>query len=199
MAEFPATMNVPDGYALVGSSNFTRAGLTQNIELNVQVRDDVDQLQEWFEKRWEDAEDITNALLEVMEMHCKEGESESGNIAGEIDIQICIEGLPIVMIEALKLESIVDKTLSAHINKVLTKYDPNGCSYAILIVYAKTPNFEAFYNRIQVYLRKFEYPYEKQTDIEEVSTDYSELKHAQMVLQRNGTKTRVHFLVANII
>jgi len=72
LAQFPASMNVPDGYALVGSSNFTGAGLTQNIELNVQIRDDVDQLQDWFEKQWAEAQDITDAILEVMEIHCKE-------------------------------------------------------------------------------------------------------------------------------
>lgn len=71
-AQFPGAMNIPDGYALVGSSNFTKAGLTQNIELNVQIRDDVEQLQDWFEKQWNDAEDITEAILEVMENHCKE-------------------------------------------------------------------------------------------------------------------------------
>lgn len=142
--------------------------------------------------------DILDESYELRDQ-TRQGESESGNGAGEIDIQICMEGLPLVMIEALKLESVVDKTLSVHINKVLTKYDPNGCPYAILIVYAKTPYFKAFYNRIQSYLREFEYPYEKQADIEDVSTDYSELKHAQMVLLRNGTKVRVHFFVANII
>ena len=46
--QFIQAMNVPIGYALVGSSNFTKAGLTQNIELNVQVSNDVDQLQKWF-------------------------------------------------------------------------------------------------------------------------------------------------------
>lgn len=71
-AQFPSAMNVPDGYALVGSSNFTKAGLTQNIELNIQVRNDVEQLQDWFEKQWNDAEDITQAILDVMEKHCKE-------------------------------------------------------------------------------------------------------------------------------
>ena len=40
--QFIQAMNVPSGYALVGSSNFTKAGLTQNIELNVQVSSDVD-------------------------------------------------------------------------------------------------------------------------------------------------------------
>ncbi len=51
--QFIQAMNVPIGYALVGSSNFTKAGLTQNIELNVQVSNDVDQLQKWFDDHWE--------------------------------------------------------------------------------------------------------------------------------------------------
>lgn len=46
---FPEAMHMPVGYALVGSSNFTAGGLTQNIELNVQVRDDVEELQKWFD------------------------------------------------------------------------------------------------------------------------------------------------------
>ena len=46
-ANFPASMNVPSGYALVGSSNFTHAGLTKNIELNVQVDNEVAELQEF--------------------------------------------------------------------------------------------------------------------------------------------------------
>lgn len=65
-------MNVPSGYALVGSSNFTRAGLTQNIELNIQNNDNVDQLQKWFENHWEMGLDITNAILEVIERQCRE-------------------------------------------------------------------------------------------------------------------------------
>ena len=70
--QFIQAMNIPAGYALVGSSNFTKAGLTQNIELNVQVKDDVEQLQDWFEAHWEDGEDITEAILQVIENHCKE-------------------------------------------------------------------------------------------------------------------------------
>ena len=70
--QFISGMNVPDGYALVGSSNFTRAGLTKNIELNVQVKDNVDQLQDWFEERWNQGEDITDAVLHIIEEHSKE-------------------------------------------------------------------------------------------------------------------------------
>ena len=46
--------------ALVGSSNFTVPGLTQNIELNIQIRapGDVSQLQAWYEQHWQEAEEI---------------------------------------------------------------------------------------------------------------------------------------------
>ncbi len=60
--------------ALVGSSNFTLPGLTQNIELNIQLRTpgDVRQLQEWYERHWEKSEDITSDILKVVERQIKE-------------------------------------------------------------------------------------------------------------------------------
>jgi hypothetical protein len=55
--------------ALVGSSNFTVPGLTQNVELNIQVRapGDVTQLQEWFERHWAEGEDISEDIIRVIE------------------------------------------------------------------------------------------------------------------------------------
>ena len=56
--------------ALVGSSNFTRPGLTQNIELNVQITGQpVSVLQEWYEEHWEEAEEVTPEMLRVVERH----------------------------------------------------------------------------------------------------------------------------------
>lgn len=70
--QFIQAMNIPVGYALVGSSNFTAAGLTKNIELNVQVKTEVEQLQQWFEEKWEQGIEISDAVLEVMEKQCRE-------------------------------------------------------------------------------------------------------------------------------
>ena len=70
--KFISSMNMPEGYALVGSSNFTHAGLTKNIELNVQVDNEVAELQEWFEERWQEGTDITEAVLQVIENQCRE-------------------------------------------------------------------------------------------------------------------------------
>ena len=58
--------------ALVGSSNFTKPGLSQNVELNVKISREVDQLQDWFEKHWNKAEDISPELLKVIDRHTRE-------------------------------------------------------------------------------------------------------------------------------
>jgi len=70
--QFPSSMNITSGYALVGSSNFTSAGLTRNIELDVQVSHNVEALQEWFDKHWKEATDITEAVLSTVENQCRE-------------------------------------------------------------------------------------------------------------------------------
>ncbi len=58
--------------ALVGSSNFTLPGLTKNVELNVQLRREVEILQEWYERHWSEAEDISEDVLRVIERHTQE-------------------------------------------------------------------------------------------------------------------------------
>lgn len=66
-----AKMDVVGSQALVGSSNFTRPGLTQNVELNIQVKSgrEVSQLQEWFDKHWDDAADVTDDILKIITRH----------------------------------------------------------------------------------------------------------------------------------
>ena len=55
--------------ALVGSSNFTVPGLTDNVELNVQIRAEVEQLQDWYERHWNEAHEVTPEILQVLERH----------------------------------------------------------------------------------------------------------------------------------
>ncbi len=57
--------------ALVGSSNFTGPGLTQNVELNLNLesRLEVAQLQTWYEKHWDVSVDVTPDVLKTIERH----------------------------------------------------------------------------------------------------------------------------------
>ena len=65
-----SSLDVVGSAAMVGSSNFTRPGLTRNIELNVRFTGaEVRELQEWYNAHWEDAEPATDELLEVLERY----------------------------------------------------------------------------------------------------------------------------------
>lgn len=66
-------LDVVGSAALVGSSNFTRPGLTQNVELNVRFSGpEVLELQRWFEDHWADAEPVRDELLTVLEHSTRE-------------------------------------------------------------------------------------------------------------------------------
>mgnify|MGYP006284860349 CR=1 FL=1 len=67
-----STLKVVGSSALVGSSNFTSPGLTQNVELNIQLRREVETLQKWFEDHWDKAEDVTPDILKTIERHTRE-------------------------------------------------------------------------------------------------------------------------------
>lgn len=68
-----ARLEVVGSSALVGSSNFTYPGLTENIELNVQITGrPVVVLQEWYEEHWAEAEDVSAEILKTIERHTRE-------------------------------------------------------------------------------------------------------------------------------
>jgi hypothetical protein len=68
-----AKLEVVGSQALVGSSNFTRPGLSQKIELNVQIQSarEVAQLQEWFESHWNEAKPATDVVVATIERHTR--------------------------------------------------------------------------------------------------------------------------------
>lgn len=60
----------PPASSIVGSGNFTRSGLTQNIELNVRlIEDQTEKLISWYQDRWDEAEedDVTLVLKAEIE------------------------------------------------------------------------------------------------------------------------------------
>jgi superfamily II DNA or RNA helicase len=58
-----------DDSAVVGSSNFTHAGLKNNVELNAVLyqASAIREVREWFEKRWLDADDAKKSLIDTLE------------------------------------------------------------------------------------------------------------------------------------
>jgi len=68
------TRGLPVNFGLVGSSNFTRAGLTGNVELDLLSTEQhqLQALRQWYDGIWEDAEDIRPELLRVIDRHLVE-------------------------------------------------------------------------------------------------------------------------------
>ena len=128
----------------------------------------------------------------------RQGDSTRGDEAGEVDIQICDSDFPIVMIEGVKLNSVVKRTLDTHIRKILINYDPNGCPYAFILVYSTVDRFDDFCEKLFDYLLKYNFPFERKTDFQEKETNYSELRHFQTILLRSGKNVRLHFYVVHI-
>jgi superfamily II DNA or RNA helicase len=68
-----ARLEVVGSSALVGSANFTYPGLTENIELNIQVTGQpVSVLQEWYDEHWNGAEDVSAEILKTIERHTQD-------------------------------------------------------------------------------------------------------------------------------
>ena len=49
------------------------------------------------------------------------------------------------------------------------------------------------------YLNEYEYTLEKETEIENISINYTEDRRVQIILNRSNQNIQVHFIVAHII
>jgi len=61
-------------FAVVGSSNFTHPGLTQNLELNLVSTDQahIQNLRNWYAEIWQESESVNAEILSVIEPHLRE-------------------------------------------------------------------------------------------------------------------------------
>ena len=137
---------------------------------------------------------IRNQLSIVYEVkdQTRQGDSESGKDAGEVDIMLCDNGNPAVIMEGLKLASFESGKLDNHINKALTNYDPNGCPLVYILIYATVKGFGDFWVKVMNHMNGYSFPYETVEGIRDIATAYTDSRHAKAVLNRNGKRVSVH-------
>ncbi|WP_139355613.1 hypothetical protein [Oribacterium sp. C9] len=137
---------------------------------------------------------IRNQLSIVYEVkdQTRQGESENGKDSGEVDIMICNNGNPEVIIEGLKLSSFESSKLDAHIKKALVNYDSNGCPLVYILVYATVKAFDDFWGKLIDHMNDYCFPYKNVEGMRDVATVYTDLRHAKAMLNRNGKNVSVH-------
>jgi len=64
----------PVDFAIVGSSDFTRPGLAEELELNLFTTDQahIENLREWYNEIWKKSDTVRSELLNIIDPHLKE-------------------------------------------------------------------------------------------------------------------------------
>ena len=110
--------------------------------------------------------DILSMVYEMKDQ-TRQGTSPNRKDAGEVDLQICRDGFPIAMIEGLKVNSVDRNYIQTHIDKVLTCYDPFGCPYTYVVIYATVKKFADFLVNCLKYIREeYSFPYTVKEEIQ---------------------------------
>lgn len=130
----------------------------------------------------------------------RRGLSPSGKAAGEVDILIKENNLPLTIIEALNLDSLNVAYLDKHIDKIYD-YDTAGNAFNILLSYVTVANFSSFCDKYIQHIKIHTYPYslismEDNFMIEEFL--YSDMKVVKTVHNRNNCETVLFHVVVCI-
>ncbi len=81
------------------------------------------------------------------------GSSEGGKDAGERDAVVRFKGMDIAILEALRLDSVNQEIVSAHITKAMTKYNPVGVNHVYLISYFQGKKWSDFWQKYYDHIR----------------------------------------------
>lgn len=136
--------------------------------------------------------DMLNMVFECADQ-TRQGISESEIDTGEVDILIKQNGIPVSVIESLRINYLAKDLIKRHKNKVLTKYDFNGCKIVNVVIYAIMTDFDAFWKKCCKYLEEeCEYPYKVLKGFEDCDTCLAESRHGKVLLEREGVAVSLH-------
>ena len=162
-------------------SNRSNRGKSED-ELNTELRDFLDEV-------YPNIQDQT-----------RQGESESGKDAGELDIFIRDKDkIPLAIIEALKLDSVRKNEISKHVNKLIENYNPAGCRYLFIIIYYTGQNLANFWANFIEYMETYNFSFET---IQKINTEehcLTNSKHGKVILKQNEEEVVLHFYAVNMM
>ena len=124
----------------------------------------------------------------------RRGVSTGGKCAGEVDILIEEEGMPVTIIEALNLDSLNTSYLDMHIDKIFN-YDTVGNMFNIVLSYVSVSDFSKFCEKYFKHIEEHQYFYPVISVDDSFETEdfsYSDIRVMQTVHNRNGCETALY-------
>lgn len=125
----------------------------------------------------------------------RQGTSQEGKSAGEIDILILENNKPYSLFEALNLDSLNRSYLDNHIDKIY-KYDTLGYRYNFIVSYVRIKDFNTFWTKYINHIKEYKYPHPLDSVDENIDDRYCypNLKIAATSLIRNGMITTLYHI-----
>ena len=127
----------------------------------------------------------------------RHGSSSTGKDAGNLDILIKLGKKSISLVEALRLDSVREGYISAHIGKIY-KYDTLGMKFNFLVLYVKTKDFRTFCKRYIKWLQGLDFPYNLIQFLLCDSKQHSEIRTIETVLDREGITTKLYHVIVHM-
>lgn len=121
----------------------------------------------------------------------RRGISSSGKCAGEVDILIEEDGLPVTIIEALNLDGLNTHYLDKHIDKIY-RYDTVGNMFNIILSYVRVSDFSKFCEKYFMHIKEYQYIYPLISADDKFGSEdfsYSDIRVIQTTHNRNGCDT----------
>lgn len=172
----------------------------ENIENQLENYKNIEKYYCLYEKLENEAEkgnskDFVRDLLKMAKYdvidQTRRGSSLVGKCAGEVDILIEKDGLPVTIIEALNLDSLNISYLDNHIDKIFS-YDTVGNIFNIVLSYVSVSDFSMFCEKYSKHIKEYQYPYSLYSyDDSFIVEDfpYSDIRVMKTVHNRNGYDT----------
>ncbi|WP_165044750.1 hypothetical protein [Dysgonomonas sp. ZJ709] len=140
-------------------------------------------------------------LLDASGLYLKDqsfwGKSQSGTNPGEVDIVVLnTKKTPFCIIEVLNLDSLKQKYLEDHIQK-LYGYDPNGLKNNIILVYSEVVNFSDFWIKYKAHVTSYNWGLEF-VNSEELDSGFGNIKLLKIEYRRYDFHTNLYHLVIHL-
>ena len=121
----------------------------------------------------------------------QQGLGESGKRAGELDIRISKNGIPVAIYEGLKHRS--TQYLYEHIDKAIEKYNQSGCKRIYVVEFSTNKRFGGFWDDATESIEG----YSKINSIEEVNTNLLGVKMLKGCFNWNDQRGDFYYIGVN--